>query len=109
MILSFRIRSHVSDARSPRRSTMKFVLKVGAAAATAAALLATFNLAFAQNSPGVPGGILDDQFKFNEHPQMQFAASAPTGKYQHGKPTAARKRGDLGDPNGCNLQCPQDN
>lgn len=109
MILSVRIRSHVSDARPSRRTTMKFVLKVGAAAATAAALLATFNLAFAQNSPGVPGGILDDQFKFNEHPQMQFAASAPTGKYQHGKPTAARKRGDLGDPNGCNLQCPQDN
>ncbi|HEY4803278.1 MAG TPA: hypothetical protein VIH96_11735 [Paraburkholderia sp.] len=88
---------------------MKFVLKVGAAAVTAAALFATFNLAFAQNSPGVPGGILSDQFKFNEHPQMQFAASAPSGKYQNGKPTAARKRGDLGDPNGCNLQCPQDN
>jgi len=88
---------------------MKFVLKVGSAAVTAAALFATFNLAFAQNSPGVPGGILNDEFKFNEHPQMQFAASSPSGKYQHGKPTAARKRGDLGDPNGCNLQCPQDN
>jgi hypothetical protein len=88
---------------------MKFALKACAAAATAAALFATFNLAFAQNSPGVPGGILNDGFKFNEHPQMQFAASAPTGKYQHGKPSAARKKGDLGDPNGCNLQCPQDN
>ncbi|WP_092003627.1 hypothetical protein [Paraburkholderia lycopersici] len=88
---------------------MNFVFKAGVAAATAAALFATFNLAFAQNSPGVPGGILSDQFKFNEHPQMQFAASAPSGKYQHGKPTAARKRGDMGDPNGCNLQCPQGN
>jgi hypothetical protein len=88
---------------------MKFALKACAAAATAAALFATFNLAFAQNSPGVPGGILSDQFKFNEHPQMQFAASAPSAKYQHGKPSAARKKGDLGDPDGCNLQCPQDN
>ncbi|WP_322107105.1 hypothetical protein [Paraburkholderia sp. J41] len=88
---------------------MKFVLKVCTVAATAAALFATVDLAFAQNSPGVPGGILTDEFKLQEHPQMQFAASTPSGKYQHGKPSAARKRGDLGDPNGCNLQCPQDN
>ena len=57
----------------------------------------------------VPGGILTDQFKFNEHPQMQFAASAPSEKFQHGKPSAKRRRGDMGDPDGCNLQCPQDN
>ncbi|MBB3001852.1 MULTISPECIES: hypothetical protein [Paraburkholderia] len=88
---------------------MKFLLNVCAAAATAGVLFATVNVAFAQNSPGVPGGILDDEFKFNAHPQMQFAASAPDAKYQHGKPTSARKKGDLGDPNGCNLQCPQDN
>ncbi|RQH10122.1 hypothetical protein [Paraburkholderia dinghuensis] len=87
---------------------MKFALNVCAAAATAGALFATVSIAFAQNSPGVPGGILTDGFKFQEHPQMQFAASAPSDKYQHGKPSAKRRKGDMGDQNGCNLQCPQD-
>ncbi|QBQ98537.1 hypothetical protein [Paraburkholderia pallida] len=88
---------------------MKFLLNVCTAAAAAAALFATVDIAFAQNSPGVPGGILTDEFKINEHPQMPFAASAPSNKYQSGKPSSMRKKGDLGDPNGCNLQCPQDN
>jgi hypothetical protein len=87
---------------------MKFVLKVCAAAATAGVLSATISIAFAQNSPGVPGGILTDEFRLQAHPQMQFAASAPSAKYQHGKPSAKRRRGDMGDPDGCNLQCPQD-
>ncbi|PXW26648.1 hypothetical protein [Paraburkholderia caballeronis] len=87
---------------------MKYLLNVCAAAATAGVLFATVSVAFAQNSPGVPGGILNDEFRLQEHPQLQFAASAPSAKYQHGAPTARRKRGDLGDPNGCNLQCPQD-
>ena len=87
---------------------MKYLLNVCVAAATAGVLFATVSVAFAQNSPGVPGGILNDEFRLQEHPQLQFAASAPSAKYQHGAPTARRKRGDLGDPNGCNLQCPQD-
>ncbi|MBN3803784.1 hypothetical protein GXB81_12070 [Paraburkholderia sp. Ac-20336] len=87
---------------------MKALLHACAAVAAAGVLCATVSVAFAQNSPGVPGGILQDEFRINEHPQMPFAASAPSSKYQHGKPTAARKRGDMGDPNGCNLQCPQD-
>jgi hypothetical protein len=78
------------------------------AAATAGALLATAPVAFAQNSPGVPGGILQDEFRLAEHPQMPFAASAPSDKYQSNKKSAMRKRGDNGDPNGCNLQCPKD-
>jgi len=88
--------------------TMKFLLNCCVAAATAGVVLSTASIAFAQNSPGVPGGILNDQFRFQEHPQLQFAASAPSDKYQHGKPSKRRKRGDLGDPNGCNLQCPDD-
>jgi hypothetical protein len=87
---------------------MKVLLHACAAAATAGVLLATVSVAFAQNSPGVPGGILQDEFRLAEHPQMPFAASAPSAKYQHGKKSAMRKRGDMGDPNGCNLQCPQD-
>jgi len=87
---------------------MKFLLNVCAAAATAGALLATVSIAFAQNSPGVPGGILNDEFKLQAHPQLQFAASAPSDKYQHGKPSAMRRKGDMGDPDGCNLQCPPD-
>jgi hypothetical protein len=71
-------------------------------------LVATASVAFAQNSPGVPGGILQDEFRLAEHPQMPFAASAPSDKYQHGNKSAKRKRGDMGDPNGCNLQCPKD-
>jgi len=88
---------------------MKFVLNVCAAAATAGALFATVSIAFAQNSPGLPGGILTDEFRLQEHPQMPFAASAPSDKYQHGRPSAKRRKGDMGDPNGCNLQCPGDN
>lgn len=88
---------------------MKVLLHACAAVATAGALLATVPVAFAQNSPGVPGGILQDQFRLAEHPQMPFAASAPSDKYQSNKRSAMRKRGDNGDPNGCNLQCPKDN
>jgi hypothetical protein len=87
---------------------MKALLHACVAVVAAAVLCATVPVAFAQNSPGVPGGILNDEFRLNEHPQMPFAASAPSDKYQHGKRSAARKRGDMGDPNGCNLQCPQD-
>jgi hypothetical protein len=87
---------------------MKVLLHACAAAAMAGVLLGTIPLAFAQNSPGVPGGILQDEFRLAEHPQMPFAASAPSDKYQHGSKSAQRKRGDMGDPNGCNLQCPKD-
>ena len=88
--------------------TMKFLLNCCATAVTAGVMLSTASIAFAQNSPGVPGGILNDEFRLQEHPQMPFAASAPSDKYQHGKPSKQRRRGDLGDPNGCNLQCPPD-
>ncbi|APA84154.1 hypothetical protein BJG93_01120 [Paraburkholderia sprentiae WSM5005] len=87
---------------------MKALLHACTVAAAAGVLCATVSVAFAQNSPGVPGGILNDEFRLNEHPQMPFAASAPSDKYQHGQRSHARKRGDLGDPNGCNLQCPKD-
>jgi hypothetical protein len=87
---------------------MKVLLQACAAAVAAGVLFATVSVAFAQNSPGVPGGILQDQFRLAEHPQMPFAASTPSDKYQHGKKSSMRKRGDMGDPNGCNLQCPQD-
>ncbi|RDK04352.1 hypothetical protein [Paraburkholderia lacunae] len=87
---------------------MNVLLHACVAAATAGALLAAVPVAFAQNAPGVPGGILQEQFRLAEHPQMPFAASAPSDKYQSGKKSAMRKRGDLGDPNGCNLQCPKD-
>lgn len=87
---------------------MKLLINACAAAAAAGALFAVTSLAFAQNSPGVPGGILQDQFQLQQHPQLEFAASAPSKKYQHGPETKMRKQGDLGNPDGCNLQCPQD-
>ncbi|MEM5345813.1 hypothetical protein [Paraburkholderia azotifigens] len=87
---------------------MKYFVPACAAVLTAGALFATMSVAIAQNSPGVPGGILTEEFKLNEHPQMPFAASAPSKKYQSDKKTTLRKRGDDGDPNGCNLKCPDD-
>lgn len=86
---------------------MKSLVNLCAAAVAAGTLSMVASLAFAQNSPGVPGGILQEQFKLQEHPQMEFAASAPTKKYQTRR-SKMRKQGDLGDPNGCNLQCPDD-
>ncbi|SIO62095.1 hypothetical protein [Paraburkholderia phenazinium] len=87
---------------------MNVLFKACAVAVTAGALCATVSIAFAQNSPGVPGGILDDEFHLQEHPQLPFAASAPSNKYQSDKKSAMRRKGDNGDPDGCNLQCPQD-
>jgi hypothetical protein len=87
---------------------MNVLLKVCAVAATVGTLFATVSISFAQNSPGVPGGILSDEFHLQEHPQMPFAASAPTKKFQSDKKSEMRKKGDLGDPDGCNLQCPDD-
>jgi hypothetical protein len=84
---------------------MKFTLVASASAALLAGAVYLVPVAFAQNSPGVPGGVLQDQFRLNEHPQMQFAASAPSNKYQKGT-SAMRRRADNGDPNGCNLKCP---
>ncbi|MEX3958059.1 hypothetical protein B0G57_101654 [Trinickia symbiotica] len=86
---------------------MKPLINACAAALAAGALTAVATLAFAQNSPGVPGGILNDQFRLQQHPQLQFAASAPTKKYQTRR-SELRKKGDLGDPDGCNLKCPED-
>ncbi|PTB18436.1 hypothetical protein C9I57_22820 [Trinickia symbiotica] len=86
---------------------MKQLINACAAAIAAGALTAVATLAFAQNSPGVPGGILTDQFRLQQHPQLQFAASAPTKKYQTRR-SELRKKGDLGDPDGCNLKCPED-
>jgi hypothetical protein len=87
---------------------MKQLINICAAAATAGALIAVTSLAFAQNTPGQPGGVLGgDEFQLQAHPQLEFAASAPSKKYQHGT-SEMRKKGDLGDPDGCNLQCPTD-
>lgn len=78
--------------------------QIALAGATLCAALFS-SASFAQNSPGVPGGILDYKFQINQHPDMPFAASAPSAKYQGDKPSEARKRADDGDPNGCNLKC----
>ena len=86
---------------------MKSLVYFCAAMGAASTLSMAGSLAFAQNSPGVPGGILQDQFRLQEHPQMEFAASAPSKKYQTRR-SKMRKDGDNGDPNGCNLQCPDD-
>ena len=86
---------------------MKSLFNLCACFAAAGMLSAVTSLAFAQNTPGVPGGILQDQFRLQEHPQLEFAASAPSKKYQTRR-TKMREKGDNGDPDGCNLQCPQD-
>lgn len=85
---------------------MKLSFPLSAAALTAGLLIAVSPFAFAKNSPGVPGGILNDEFRLNEHPQMPFAASARSKRYQSGKKSALLRKGDMGDPNGCNLKCP---
>ncbi len=89
---------------------MKRLIPFTVGVIAASTLCAATSVAFAQNSPGVPGGILNDEFRLQEHPQLQFAASesaARNKKFQKGR-SQLRKRGDLGDPDGCNLQCPQD-
>lgn len=94
-----------SPGGAPRRGHSSAALL--AYAGVAALALSLPVVAWAQNKPGVPGGILIDQFRFNEHPQMQFAASAPDPKFQHGSPDERRRRADRGDPSGdaCNLKC----
>jgi hypothetical protein len=87
---------------------MKFTLLASVSAALIAGAACLVPVAFAQNSPGVPGGVLQDEFRLNEHPQMQFAASAPSDKYQKGT-SSMRRKADNGDPNGCNLKCPNFN
>jgi hypothetical protein len=68
--------------------------------------------AFAQYSPGSPDGVLQLQqgFQLQQHPQMEFAASAPDPKYQHGT-SQRRRKADNGDTSGdaCNLQCSPEN
>ncbi|WP_206952869.1 hypothetical protein [Trinickia acidisoli] len=86
---------------------MKSLFNLCAGVAAAGVLSAVASLAFAQNAPGVPGGILQDEFQLQAHPQLEFAASAPSKKYQT-HTTKLRKKGDDGDPDGCNLQCPDD-
>ena len=79
---------------------MKLLLSVAALIAFVVGAVAFVPVAFAQNSPGVPGGILQDQFRLQEHPQLQFPASAPSDKYQN-RVSKARKRGDnLGSQSG---------
>ncbi len=84
---------------------MKFTLLASTTAVLIAGAVCLVPIAFAQNSPGMPGGVLQDQFHFNEHPQMQFAASALSDKYQQDS-SKMRRRADNSDPDGCNLKCP---
>jgi len=79
---------------------MKSLLALSAAAAAGALFAAASSVATAQVTPGLPGGIFTQDFKLPAHPQLEFAASAPSRKYQGDKPSEMRKRGD------CNLQCP---
>jgi hypothetical protein len=59
-------------------------------AATAVACAATLvESAFAQEVPGVPNGVLQDQFHFNEHPQLEFPASSAA----QAKPKTQRRTG----------------
>lgn len=94
-----------SRGGAPRRAHSSVALLACAGVVTLALSLPA--IAWAQNKPGVPGGILSDSFRFNEHPQMQFAASAPDPKFQYGPPDERRRRADRGDPSGdaCNLKC----
>ena len=74
------------------------------------ALCAATSVAFAQISPGVPGGVLNDEFRLQEHPFLFFVVLVFVvcfKKFQNGR-SQRRKRGDNGAPDGCNLQCPQD-
>lgn len=93
-----------SPANAPRSNAGRLMSRFVLAGAALCITLAS-SASIAQNSPGVPGGILDYQFQINKHPDMPFAASAPSGKYQSDKPSEARKRADNGDPDGCNLKC----
>ena len=109
MCVTLTVLSHSTElARAGWRALlMKSLSNLCAGFAAAGVLSAVASVAFAQNTPGVPGGILQDQFRIQEHPQMEFAASAPSKKYQT-RTSKLRKRGDNGDPDGCNLQCPDD-
>jgi hypothetical protein len=103
------VRFHPFQTRFPARNiAMKFTLLACSSAALIAGAVYLVPVAFAQNSPGMPGGVLQDEFRFNQHPQMQFAASAPSQKYQNGS-SSMRRKADNGDPNGCNLKCPNYN
>ena len=88
-LLASLTKTYCRRVRGP--SVMKILIHVCAAALSAGTLFAVGTLAFAQNSPGVPGGILNDQFRIQEHPQLQFAASAPTKKYQRGTASSAAR------------------
>jgi hypothetical protein len=81
---------------------------IGGGLAVLAAICASAS--WAQYSPGSPTGLLDQEFQLQKHPQLEFAASAPSGKYQPDKPSARRRKADDGDTGGdaCNLQCPPD-
>ncbi|MGI4815510.1 MAG: hypothetical protein ACRYG5_07050 [Janthinobacterium lividum] len=68
--------------------------------------LASTPLALAQMTPGDPNGLLTRDYQWKPAPQMEFGASAPTGKYRN--PDAVARRKAQGDVNACNLQCPPD-
>ncbi|CAB3763176.1 hypothetical protein [Paraburkholderia humisilvae] len=52
----------------------------------AGVLITAVSVAYAQNTPGVPGGVLPpDQFHLNEHPQLALGASEPSKKDENGK------------------------
>src|SRR5271168_2748584 len=83
--------------RNGAANAMKPIINACVVAIAAGALTAVVSVAFAQNSPGEPDGVISDQFQLQQHPQMPFAASAPSDKYQN-RTSALRKKGDLGDP-----------
>jgi hypothetical protein len=71
---------------------MNFFLSACVAGLVACALVASVSVAFAQNTPGVPEGVLPpDQFHLNEHPQLTLGASEPK-KNERGRPSGGHGR-----------------
>jgi hypothetical protein len=86
---------------------MKLSVPLSAAALTAGLLIAATPFAFAQNSPACPA---DSE---RSVPPERASADAVRGvgavaEISERQKSALRRKGDIGDPNGCNLKCPMD-
>jgi hypothetical protein len=74
----------------------------------AAACLLTAGIApaYAQYNPGTPDGVLSQDWKLQEHPQLEFAASSTEADQKNKVADKNRKVGADSGKENCNLQCP---
>jgi hypothetical protein len=95
--------------RAVRRLRLEILMIHRTLVAIVCGLLAYSSLASAQYRPGTPDGLVTPDWKLQQHPQLEFAASATEAERKQAIADRNRQKNfKTANPDDCNLQCPSE-